>query len=45
MPSAVMAMPASASTPEIQASTAIPVMMVADASTIEIWNAAYASSK
>ena len=43
MPSAVIAMPASASTPEIQASTIMPVMMVADASTIAIWNAADAS--
>ena len=38
-----MAMPASVSSPDIQASTAMPVMMVADASTMPIWKAADAS--
>ena len=45
VPSAVIAMPASANTPETQASTIMPVMMVADASTMPIWKAAEASSK
>ena len=45
MPSAVNAMPASVSRPEIQASAMMPVMMVAEASTMPIWNAAEASSK
>ena len=45
MPSAVKAMPASVSRPDIQASAIMPVMMVADASTMPIWNAAEASSK
>ena len=43
-PSAVTAMPASVSTPDTQASAIMPVMMVADASTMPIWNAAEASS-
>ena len=45
MPSAVMAMPASANNPEIHARTTMPVIMVADASTMPIWKAAEASSK
>ena len=36
--------PAIASAPETQASTIMPVMMVADASTMPIWNAAEATS-
>ena len=39
------AMPATVSRPDIQASAMMPVMMVADASTMPIWNAAEASSK
>src|SRR5581483_9185261 len=45
MPSAVTKTPASVSKPEIQASATIPVMMVADASTMAIWKAAEPSSK
>ena len=40
-----MVIPASVSRPEIQASVTMPVMMVAEASTMPIWNAADASSK
>jgi hypothetical protein len=40
----VKAMPTIASTPDIQASTSMPVMMVADASTMPIWKAAEATS-
>ena len=45
MPNAVTAMPASISNPEIQASATMPVMMVAEASTMAIWKAAEPSSK
>jgi len=45
MPSTVTAMPANARMPDTQASAIMPVMMVADASTIPIWKAAEASSK
>ena len=38
------AIPASVSRPEIQASAMMPVMMVAEASTMPIWKAAEASS-
>jgi hypothetical protein len=41
----VIPAPTSASRPDIHASTIMPVMMAADASTIAIWNAADASSK
>ena len=44
-PSAVNAIPTSASRPDIQANAIMPVMMVAEASTIPIWNVAEASSK
>ena len=39
-----MAMPATANMPDTQASTIMPVMMVADASTMPIWKAAEAIS-
>ena len=39
-----MAMPATASAPATQANTIMPVMMVADASTMPIWKAAEAIS-
>ena len=45
MPSTPIAMPASVSPPETQASAIMRVMMLADASTIPIWKAADASSK
>ena len=43
-PIAMKASPASASAPETQASAIMPVMMVAEASTIPIWKAAEAIS-
>jgi hypothetical protein len=43
-PIAVKARPASASAPDTHASAIMPVMIVADASTIPIWNAADATS-
>ena len=39
-----MAMPAIANTPDTQARTIMPVMMVAEASTMPIWKAAEAIS-
>ena len=45
MPSTVIVTPASVNRPETQASHTMPVMMVADASTMAIWKAADASSK
>ena len=39
-----MTMPPTASRPEIHANTIMPVMMVADASTMPIWNRAEAIS-
>ena len=44
-PSTVMPRPASVNRPATQASGSMPVMMVAEASTMPIWNAADASSK
>ncbi len=41
----VIAMPARVTMPDTQASATMPVMMVADASTMAIWKAAEASSK
>ena len=43
-PSTVKAMPVSVSSPDTHASAIMPVMMVAEASTMPIWNAAEASS-
>ena len=40
-----MAIPASVRMPDTQASAAMPVMIVADASTMPIWKAADAISK